>query len=65
MNIYDFGWGKVKVEILSIDKNEAISMTKSRDGSGGIEVGLALKKHEMENFTSLSFDGLGNLSSKN
>ncbi|OMO54866.1 Transferase [Corchorus olitorius] len=50
----DFGWGRpCKVEIVSIDKNGAISMAESRDGSRGIEVGLALKKHEMERFSSL------------
>ncbi|OMO50644.1 Transferase [Corchorus olitorius] len=50
----DFGWGKpLKVAIVSIDKNEAISMAESRDGSRGVEVGLALKKHDMYNFSSL------------
>ncbi|KAK6266765.1 hypothetical protein QUC31_017602 [Theobroma cacao] len=50
----DFGWGKpLKVVVVSIDKNEAISMAESRDGSRGVEVGLALKKHEMEFFSSL------------
>ncbi|KAL4366242.1 hypothetical protein GQ457_05G028540 [Hibiscus cannabinus] len=53
----DFGWGKrgkpVKVVIVSIDKNEAVSLAESRDGSRGVEVGLALQKHEMEKFSSL------------
>ncbi|XWS30157.1 hypothetical protein CRYUN_Cryun24cG0093700 [Craigia yunnanensis] len=50
----DFGWGRPwKVEVVSIDKNEAISMAESRHGSRGIEVGLALKKHEMEQFLSM------------
>ncbi|KAE8669791.1 putative HXXXD-type acyl-transferase family protein [Hibiscus syriacus] len=50
----DFGWGKpVKVDVVSIDKNEAVSLAESRDGSRGVEVGLALKKHEMEKFFSL------------
>ncbi|XP_021297806.1 phenolic glucoside malonyltransferase 1-like [Herrania umbratica] len=50
----DFGWGKpLKVVVVSIDKNEAISVAESRDGSRGVEVGLALKKHEMEFFSSL------------
>ncbi|KAE8715004.1 putative HXXXD-type acyl-transferase family protein [Hibiscus syriacus] len=50
----DFGWGKpVKVDIVSIDKNEAVSLAESRDGSSGVEIGLALKKHEMERFSSL------------
>ncbi|KAK6279989.1 hypothetical protein POUND7_020256 [Theobroma cacao] len=50
----DFGWGRPwKVEVVSIDKNEAISMAESRGGSRGVEVGLALKKHEMERFSSM------------
>ncbi|XWS41001.1 hypothetical protein CRYUN_Cryun17cG0043600 [Craigia yunnanensis] len=50
----DVGWGKpLKVVVVSIDKNEAISTAESRDGSRGVEVGLALKKQEMGNFSSL------------
>ncbi|GMI67536.1 phenolic glucoside malonyltransferase 1 [Hibiscus trionum] len=50
----DFGWGKpLKVAIVSIDQHEAFSMAESRDGSRGVEVGLALKYHEMETFSSL------------
>ncbi|XP_052488984.1 phenolic glucoside malonyltransferase 1 [Gossypium raimondii] len=50
----DFGWGKPhKVVIVSIDKSGAISMAESRDGSGGVEIGLALHKHEMNNFSWL------------
>ncbi|KAE8694176.1 putative HXXXD-type acyl-transferase family protein [Hibiscus syriacus] len=49
----DFGWGTPwKVVVVSIDKNEAISMVESRELNKGIEVGLALKKHEMERFLS-------------
>ncbi|MBA0859527.1 hypothetical protein Goshw_007785 [Gossypium schwendimanii] len=45
----DFGWGRAwKVVVVSIDRNEAISMAESRDEKRGIEVGLALKKPEME-----------------
>ncbi|XP_022773759.1 phenolic glucoside malonyltransferase 1-like [Durio zibethinus] len=50
----DFGWGRPwKVAVVSIEKNEAISMAESRDGRKGIEVGLAFRKHEMERFFSL------------
>ncbi|KAK8347051.1 hypothetical protein V6Z11_A07G259100 [Gossypium hirsutum] len=50
----DFGWGKPqKVVVVSIDKSGAISMAESRDGSGGVEIGLALNKHEMNNFSWL------------
>ncbi|GMI98238.1 hypothetical protein like AT3G29590 [Hibiscus trionum] len=50
----DFGWGTPwKVVVVSIDKNEAISMAESREWNKGIEVGLALKKDEMERFLSV------------
>ncbi|OAY38955.1 phenolic glucoside malonyltransferase 1 [Manihot esculenta] len=58
----DFGWGRPKkVEIISIDKTGAISLTQSRDGNGGIQIGLALSKDEMEAFASLFVDGLKHL----
>ncbi|XVE93326.1 hypothetical protein REPUB_Repub01dG0182300 [Reevesia pubescens] len=55
----DFGLARLnKVEIVSIDRNETNCMIESRDGSGGVEVGLVLKKHEMETFAFLFSDGL-------
>ncbi|KAK8672696.1 hypothetical protein V6N13_111060 [Hibiscus sabdariffa] len=55
----DFGLGKImKVEMVSIDKDEAISMAECRDGDGGIEISLALEMNQMRNFTSLFYDGL-------
>ena len=58
----DFGWGRPKrVEIASVEKTGAISMAESRDGSGGVEVGLALKKHQMDLFASLFVAGLSKL----
>ncbi|XP_077251708.1 malonyl-coenzyme A:anthocyanin 3-O-glucoside-6''-O-malonyltransferase-like [Tasmannia lanceolata] len=48
----DFGWGRPKkVEVISIEN--AVSLAESRDKEGGIEIGLALPKHEMLHFTSL------------
>ncbi|XP_022774055.1 phenolic glucoside malonyltransferase 1-like [Durio zibethinus] len=64
LNVYglDFGLGMLKrVEIVSTDRDGAIFMTESRDGRGGIEVGFALKKHEMENFTALFCGGSRNI----
>lgn len=55
----DFGWGKpVKVEIVTIDKDGSVSMSESGDGSGGVEIGLCLKKDDVERFCSLFSRGL-------
>ncbi|KAJ6900427.1 phenolic glucoside malonyltransferase 1-like [Populus alba x Populus x berolinensis] len=56
----DFGWGEPKkVDIASIDRTSSISLLESRDGiTGGVEIGLALKRHEMETFASLFVNGL-------
>ncbi|KAJ8751656.1 hypothetical protein K2173_025815 [Erythroxylum novogranatense] len=55
----DFGWGRPKkVDITSIDKTGAIALTEASDGLGGVEIGLALKRHETEAFTSLFVKGL-------
>ncbi|XP_031268487.1 phenolic glucoside malonyltransferase 1-like [Pistacia vera] len=55
----DFGWGRPKkVEIVSIDRSGAIALAKSRDRSGGVEIGVALKKQEMEVFSALFVAGL-------
>ncbi|XP_065872428.1 malonyl-CoA:anthocyanidin 5-O-glucoside-6''-O-malonyltransferase-like [Euphorbia lathyris] len=58
----DFGFGKpIKVEITSIDRNTSISMAEIRDGNGGVEIGVVLKKDEMEIFDSLFLYGLKDL----
>ncbi|KAF3539397.1 hypothetical protein F2Q69_00024661, partial [Brassica cretica] len=55
----DFGWGKpVSCETVSIDRNEAFSMSERRDESGGVEIGLCLKKGEMDLFIDLFQNGL-------
>ncbi|KAF8105723.1 hypothetical protein N665_0157s0286 [Sinapis alba] len=57
----DFGWGKpVSSESVSIDRNEAFSMSERSDGPGGVEIGLCLKKCEMDLFISLFQNGLQN-----
>ncbi|KAL0855359.1 hypothetical protein Bca101_060512 [Brassica carinata] len=54
----DFGWGRpVQTEVVHIDRNEAFSMSERRDESGGVEIGLCLKKREMDTFLSLFKDG--------
>lgn len=58
----DFGWGRPrKVEEISIGKTRAISLCESRDVIGGIEVGLALPKAQMDAFDSLFREGLKTL----
>ncbi|KAG5527658.1 hypothetical protein RHGRI_028549 [Rhododendron griersonianum] len=55
----DFGWGRPsKVEMVSIDKTGAFHLSDSRDGNGGVEIGVVLKKHESEAFASLFASGL-------
>ncbi|KAF7130677.1 hypothetical protein RHSIM_Rhsim10G0050600 [Rhododendron simsii] len=55
----DFGWGRPsKVEVVSIDKTGAFHLSDSRDGNGGIEIGVVLRKHETEAFASMFASGL-------
>lgn len=55
----DFGWGRPeKVEITSIDRGLTIGISESKDGSGGIEVGLVLNKNVMDLFSSIFHEGL-------
>lgn len=55
----DFGWGRPKkIEEIGIDKKRAISLAESREKEGGMEVGLALRKREMEDFTCMFNLGL-------
>jgi hypothetical protein len=55
----DFGWGKPSnVEVTTIDRLDAFSIMESKDESGGVEVGLVLKEHEMKLFGSLFASGL-------
>ncbi|KAI9086087.1 hypothetical protein K1719_031920 [Acacia pycnantha] len=55
----DFGWGRPeKVEITSVDRNISMGMAESKDGDGGVEVGLVLKQHLMDQFASLFQRGI-------
>ncbi|XP_048327193.2 phenolic glucoside malonyltransferase 1-like [Ziziphus jujuba] len=55
----DFGWGRPRMtEVISIEKTGAISLSDSRNGNGGIEIGLVLKIEEMETFASLFAHGV-------
>ncbi|KAK4602978.1 hypothetical protein RGQ29_011815 [Quercus rubra] len=58
----DFGWGRPKkVELTNIHRTKATSMVDSKNGNGGVEVGMVLKKHEMDRFASLFVTGLQSL----
>ncbi|CAH8337395.1 unnamed protein product [Eruca vesicaria subsp. sativa] len=56
----DFGWGKpVKSDVVSI-RGEVISMAERRDGSGGVEIGVCMKKTDMDDVLTLFNRGLQN-----
>jgi hypothetical protein len=55
----DFGWGRpVSTENVSISPNLLFSMSERRDDTGGVEIGMCLKKHEMDVFVSQFQNGL-------
>ncbi|CAK8540743.1 unnamed protein product [Lathyrus sativus] len=55
----DFGYGRPeKVEIVSIDRGLSIGFGDSKDGNGGVEIGLVLNKHVMDLFSTLFLEGL-------
>ncbi|KAK4397972.1 Malonyl-coenzyme:anthocyanin 5-O-glucoside-6'''-O-malonyltransferase [Sesamum angolense] len=56
----DFGWGRArKLEVVSIDgEKHSISLCKSRDSEGGLEVGISLPRAQMEAFVAIFDDGL-------
>ncbi|CAA7014325.1 unnamed protein product [Microthlaspi erraticum] len=55
----DFGWGKpLKTDVLSVGEGGGMSMAERRDESGGIEIGVCLKKAEMDIFLSIFNHGL-------
>ncbi|OMO77560.1 Transferase [Corchorus olitorius] len=56
----DFGLGRLK-KVQIVEVSGIISMIDSPDGRGGVEVGLLLKKQEMENFATFLFQGLRNI----
>ena len=55
----DFGWGRPrKVEVISIDRTGAFSLSDSGDGTAIVEIGLAPKKDKVAGFDSLFASGL-------
>ncbi|KFK41334.1 hypothetical protein AALP_AA2G116700 [Arabis alpina] len=56
----DFGWGRpVKVDVITI-RGEVISMAETRDESGGVEIGMCMKKTDMDIVFSFFNNGLQN-----
>lgn len=55
----DFGWGRPrKSEVAQIDASSCIYIGDSRDEEGGVEIGVALTKSEMEAFGSFYEEAL-------
>ncbi|TYI99907.1 hypothetical protein E1A91_A13G050500v1 [Gossypium mustelinum] len=55
LRVYDtnFGWGRPrKVELMHVESGQTISMAECRDEEGGIEVGVALNKNQMDEFVA-------------
>lgn len=60
-NLYDldFGWGRPKKhEAASIDGGPSMSLSKSEEFEGGLEIGLSLPKVKMDAFATVFFDEL-------
>nr|WOJ45858.1 malonyltransferase 3 [Fragaria x ananassa] len=58
----DFGWGiPKKVDLVSIDRTGAISLSDTNNGDRGLDVGLVLQKHYIDVFASQFAKGLENL----
>ncbi|KAH0708788.1 hypothetical protein KY284_010215 [Solanum tuberosum] len=55
----DFGWGKPeKIESVSTDNGGSMSLSKSKDSNGDLEVGLSLSKAQMNTFAAIFTHGL-------
>ncbi|GFP85203.1 anthocyanin 5-aromatic acyltransferase [Phtheirospermum japonicum] len=58
----DYGWGKAKkFEALFIDDGAALSLCKSRDFEGGLEFGLSKPMAQMDAFSRVFREVLGEL----
>ncbi|KAL1543445.1 malonyl-coenzyme:anthocyanin 5-O-glucoside-6'''-O-malonyltransferase-like [Salvia divinorum] len=55
----DFGWGEPeKLESVSIDGDGSMSLCRSREFEGGLEIGVSLPKKKMDAFANIFLDGL-------
>ncbi|CAI0454450.1 unnamed protein product [Linum tenue] len=58
----DFGWGKPrKSEVVQVDSSASVALCESRDGGGGVEVGVAMARSKMEVFSGLFHYFLGQI----
>ncbi|CAL1410560.1 unnamed protein product [Linum trigynum] len=56
----DFGWGRPrKSAVVQLDSSRSVALCESGDGSGGVEVGLALEENRMEVFAKLFEEFVG------
>ncbi|KAL0379639.1 UNVERIFIED_CONTAM: Malonyl-coenzyme:anthocyanin 5-O-glucoside-6'''-O-malonyltransferase [Sesamum angustifolium] len=61
----DFGWGRPKkYESVSIDRGGSISLCKSREFEGGLEIGVSLPRKKMDAFAAIFVDGLKTLTTQ-
>ncbi|KAG8388578.1 hypothetical protein BUALT_Bualt02G0139900 [Buddleja alternifolia] len=55
----DYGWGSVKkYEVVSIDSDGSISLGKSRELKGSLEIGLSMTKVKMDALAAIFDQGL-------
>lgn len=55
----DFGWGRPeKWEYISLDDSLFMSLIKSKDSNGDLEIGLSLPKTQMNAFATIFIHGL-------
>ncbi|XLR63123.1 hypothetical protein S83_013795 [Arachis hypogaea] len=58
----DFGWGKPKLsEVLHVNSPELVSLSDCRDKEGGIEVGVAFGRAQMQKFNTILEEILANI----
>ncbi|GFQ04255.1 anthocyanin 5-aromatic acyltransferase, partial [Phtheirospermum japonicum] len=58
----DYGWGRPnKFESASIDGDTSMSLCKSRDFEGGLEIGLSRPEKKLDAFAAVFYDELSNL----
>ncbi|MED6187518.1 hypothetical protein PIB30_077206 [Stylosanthes scabra] len=50
----DFGWGKPKKsDVVHVIPSMIFTLCDSKDGNGGVEIGLTLERNQIENFNTI------------